>query len=248
MNSPTTHSIKANFLHRSIKRGSSRNSYPNMKHFSIVASALLCLILFPPCAAITEDQIRILLNNGAAASDMSCSAPDMVNVLKALIFTRRNLRQGSNKVNEKQILDVDESVDNGRKLPLAFYPSTCKISCQGFATGTCVAPACKGFRRETKEEENDRDLWFTTSQTSGASKSASVFIGTSASNGTSSSSGFVSMSTTTSTNADSFTWCDTAKSNVNRFLDLLIKGGVISSSCVKLLQAPRKLECLTVSC
>jgi hypothetical protein len=34
-------------------------------------------------------------------------------------------------------------------------PTTCK----GFATGTCLAVACKGFRRELEAtEENDRDL------------------------------------------------------------------------------------------
>jgi hypothetical protein len=225
-----------------------------MKFLSILTSAVLVLIVAPSCAAIAENQVRILLNNGAAAaSDMSCSSADMILVLKSLLFTRRNLRQGKNKVDEPQSNDVDASYDSGRKLSVVFYPASCKTTCQGFATGTCVAPACKGYRREMKGLENDRELQVSSSSSSSSSSSGSGVKSTSFaasssstnSNGTSTSSG-ISMST--STNVDSSTWCNTAASNVNMFLDLLLSGGMVSSSCAKLLRAPRSVNCLAVIC
>jgi hypothetical protein len=131
---------------------------PNMK-ISVLKSTFLFLVFASSCAAITENQIRILFNNGSNAPGMSCSAADMVWVNKSLLFARRNLRQAKGNVNEQQsLLDVDDSSDSGRNLGVVFYPATCKTSCSGFATGTCVAPGCKGYRRELEDTENGRDL------------------------------------------------------------------------------------------
>lgn len=180
---------------------------------SLLTSTLVGFLFISSCAAISENQVRILLNNGVAAPGMSCSAGDMVMVLKSLLFTRRNLRQGNNKVEEPQSNDEADSTGSGRKLPVTLYPASCRTTCQGFATGTCVAPACKGYRREmeetVKEEltKEDRDLL--------------VF---------------------------DFFWCEAAKANVQTYLSLLSVGGLVSPSCMKLLQAPRKVDCIRVVC
>jgi hypothetical protein len=137
-----------------------------------LVSILAALWLMSP-AVTAENQIRVGLNNGVAHPDMSCTTADLSLIMKTisgLTSTRRNLRQGNVETKDGES-DVDNKdtikTHQERKLPPSFYPASCKKTCQGFATGTCLAVACKGFRRELEAtEENDRDLqssiWCTT--------------------------------------------------------------------------------------
>jgi hypothetical protein len=174
---------------------------------TIFSVLFLSLIFVSSCAAIAENQVRILFNNGIAAAGMSCNSADMQWVTFSLPYGRRNLRQGNRTVNEQQSVGVEDSSGSGRKLPLAFYSASCKTSCTGFATGTCVAPACKAYRRELEEDENDRGLQY------------------------------------------SDMWCTMAKNYVDNTLNMIVMvGGFVSSPCMKLLKAPRRIECLSVVC
>jgi hypothetical protein len=71
----------------------------------------------------------------------------------------RYLRQDDSKMSDNNLDPALMANNHERKLPVAFYPPSCKTSCAGFAIGTCLVPGCKGFRRELGSEiENDRNL------------------------------------------------------------------------------------------
>jgi hypothetical protein len=146
--------------------------YSIMQFSFRLVTILAAFFLTSPVVA--ENQIRIVLNNGVAHPDMSCTTADFSSLMKlisGLTFPRRNLRQGNVETNDGEP-DVDKDTTTAhqeRKLPPSFYPPSCKHTCQGFATGTCLAVACKGFRRELEAtEENVRDrqnsIWCTTAK------------------------------------------------------------------------------------
>jgi hypothetical protein len=134
--------------------------------------AILAVLFLTSPVVTAEDQVRVVLNNGVAHPDMSCNTADMSSIMKLiskLTAPRRNLRQSNVEMMEGEpFVDKNATTTHQeRKLPASFYPPSCKHTCQGFATGTCLAVACKGFRRELEAtEENDRDLqsslWCTT--------------------------------------------------------------------------------------
>jgi hypothetical protein len=147
----------------------------NIMQFSFRLVAILAVLFLTSPLVVTvtaENQIRVGLNNGVAHPDMTCTTADLSLIMKTmsgLTSTRRNLRQINVETKDGEP-DVDKNttkIHQERKLPPSFYPVSCKHTCQGFATGTCLAVACKGFRRELEAtEENDRDLqssiWCTT--------------------------------------------------------------------------------------
>lgn len=131
-------------------------------NFSILTIVLLGLQLVVVCAVV-EFQVRVVMNNGVTGPNMTCSGTqDWSIVSKALNGTRSaasSLRR-SNLAIEGEDIDSDTGIvgNKERKLLVTFYPATCKTTCQYFATGTCTAPGCKGFRREMEDMENNRDL------------------------------------------------------------------------------------------
>jgi hypothetical protein len=161
-------------------------------------------------AITNENQLRVMFNNGVLSPGMSCNSADWVQVLKAVSLRRRFLRQTNDTLDEN-IADDPVSKGSARKLPVVFYPASCKTSCLGFAPGTCVAPACKGYRRDLDEataEQNNRDLQSSYNDA----------------------------------------WCSAAQNAANICLDALARWNVVTPSCVNLLNAPRKMDCLVVTC
>jgi hypothetical protein len=136
----------------------------NTMQFSFRLVAILAAFFLTSPVVTAEDQVRVALNNGVAHPDMSCTTADLSLIMKtisALTSPRRNLRQGNveTKDGEPDVENKDTTIPQERKLPISFYPASCKTTCQGFAKGTCLAVACKGFRRELEDtEENERNL------------------------------------------------------------------------------------------
>jgi hypothetical protein len=130
--------------------------------FSFRLVAILAVFFLASPVVTAEDQIRIALNKGVAHPDMYCTASEFTAVSSWITVSlwRRNLRLGNveTKDGEPDVDNKDTTMAHQeRKLP--FYPASCKTTCQGFAPRTCIAVACKGFRRELEAtEENDRDL------------------------------------------------------------------------------------------
>lgn len=131
---------------------------------SILAAVVLGLRFALTSAVTTEYQLRVLFNDGVAAPGMNCSSDqDYKEVQWALVppTQGRFLRQSNLEIEEMEHdSEQGPSENEQRQLSVAFYPATCKTACQGFATRTCVAPGCKGFRRELEEMEDDRALQF----------------------------------------------------------------------------------------
>ena len=113
-----------------------------MKFFLSYSSVLLFISFSFISAA--ENQLRVVFNNGLTAPNMNCTASDMTKIMNAIAMPIRQLRSVSEKNEERKLV--------------TFYPPKCKETCKAFATGTCVAPACKGYRRELAAEE-ERDLY-----------------------------------------------------------------------------------------
>jgi hypothetical protein len=149
-------SIVATIIHCIIKY--------NIMQFSFPMVAILAAFFLTSPVVTAENQIRIGLNKGVASPDMSCTTADfswIMTTISTLYFPRRNLRQGNveTKDDEPDVDNDTTKTHQERKLPTSLYPASCKTTCQGFAKGTCLALACKGFRRELEAtEENDRDL------------------------------------------------------------------------------------------
>jgi hypothetical protein len=141
--------------------------------FSLRLVSILAALWLTSPVVTAENQIRVGLNNGVARPDMYCTTAELSSIMKLIsgqTLRGRNLRQDNVETNDGEP-DVDKDTTKThqeRKLP--FYPASCKTTCQGFAQGTCLAVACKGFRRELEAtEENDRDLqsppWCTVAKT-----------------------------------------------------------------------------------
>lgn len=77
--------------------------------------------------------------------DMNCTAADMAKILRAIDVPVRHLRQTNDNKEELHRR-------TGRQLP-SFTPPRCRETCRGFATGTCVAQACKGYHRGLEEDD-----------------------------------------------------------------------------------------------
>lgn len=91
-------------------------------------------------AQISENQLRIVFNNGEIAPDMSCTESDMVQLLKAIDgrrFLRANIGE-ENRTIQKRTLQT-------------YYPASCKRTCAGYTPGTCLAQGCRGYRRTLNE-------------------------------------------------------------------------------------------------
>ena len=101
--------------------------------------------------------MKIVLNNGVAPSGAFCNADDlqrMMDILDAAeisgagqTYYNRRLRGSSNS----SILSNSNEQETRN---LQKYPAQCRQNCVGYATGTCVARLCIGYRRN----ERDRAL------------------------------------------------------------------------------------------
>lgn len=174
-----------------------------VKLLSFLVSSLLFGSTFILAA---ENQLRVLFNNGIASPGMNCTAADLTKVLNAIALPVRHLRQASE--------EEDANRPRERKL-LTFFPPKCKETCKGFATGTCIAPACKGFRRDLEEDSSVLEVQ--------EERRVQYF----------------------DSNA---LWCDLAISLGNSSLNRLVAFGSVSPSCVKLMNSPRNMTCLSAVC
>jgi hypothetical protein len=120
---------------------------------------LICFISFPLIDA--KLIMTILLNNGVAPNGAFCSNSDlqkMMDVLDAAEISGlgrtdygRRLR-GSSNSSEHEARDLQK------------YPAKCKQNCKGYATGTCIARECLGYRRNERAltqssiHDNPREL------------------------------------------------------------------------------------------
>lgn len=108
-------------------------------------------------SALTEYQMVAIFNNGNITPEMNCeNEQDAALILSAMTGGRREVLE-----TEENDLESDHGIVEGnlrRRLTGYFYPSSCKVSCQGFATGSCVAPGCKGYRRDLADADGSRDL------------------------------------------------------------------------------------------
>jgi hypothetical protein len=111
--------------------------------------------------------IRIVFNNGSPSSCTSTEWKTIDNAIFVLSQLQRKLR-GNINVTDTPTSGVDinstpeelqEAVISGRELG---YPTSCANSCAGFATGTCKALNCKGYRRRTMRNSKDRELFWAT--------------------------------------------------------------------------------------
>ena len=167
-------------------------------------------------AVTTEKQVRILLNNGVVAPGMSCTDADWRFILQVFYYTRRNLRQGSNKLIEHSF-DDSENTGNGRKLPSTFYPASCRTACDGQARGHCVAAGCRNYRREMEGETETGQEAMAEQDERGLQDSNEQ-------------------------------WCTSAKRTANLFLTSVASGNALSQPCRNLVNAPRTIDCLLITC
>lgn len=103
-------------------------------------------------------EIRYLFNNGQPLTGCYCNRTD-VDLLNNVManYNYRKLRQNKVKT-EDRIFDFDKDVaQNHRARQLPYYPPYCKNNCRGYATGTCIAANCKGFRRRGLYESNEEN-------------------------------------------------------------------------------------------
>jgi hypothetical protein len=93
-------------------------------------------------AVDAERMIRFIFNDGMGTGS-ECNAAD--NALIAPIFNitaylRRRLPSESSIKNEEFIAESERELNT--------YPAKCKDNCAGYATGTCRATGCIGYRRD----------------------------------------------------------------------------------------------------
>jgi hypothetical protein len=100
----------------------------------------LTLLVFSLSAVVEAHMlVRILLNQGnTLESEQMCDSAD-VEVLEAAIAAASQPSRRGLQVAKKQI-------PIARKLPVPFFPSSCKRNCQGFAHGHCLVANCIGYR------------------------------------------------------------------------------------------------------
>ena len=150
-------------------------------------------------ALTTENQVRVLLNNGIDSNKLVCNDEELATIMKA-VTTRRFLRADTSK----------EEYPHERNLQTTYYPASCRTTCAGFTRGKCLAQGCYGYRRELKETSD------------AAEQDDSRLLQTD--------------------------WCILAKKHAENSLDSIINGNKVSSSCVQLLNAPRTIDCMVVTC
>jgi hypothetical protein len=116
--------------------------------------------------------IRIVFNNGSPSSCTSTEWSKIDNAIFVLSQLQRKLGLKGNsslnvtdtQFNDNEALDeskekLQEAVTSGRELA---YPNSCANSCAGFATRTCKALNCKGYRRREMRERKKRGLFWAT--------------------------------------------------------------------------------------
>jgi hypothetical protein len=131
-----------------------------MKFASLTLAVFVSLFATLPIVT-AENQLRLAFSTGGNDTGVSCSSSDMLQIRRAFNMETRYLRQDDSDISDHHDMDPTTDIvsDHGRKLPVTFYPPSCKTSCAGFATGRCLVPGCKGFRRELGSEiANDRNL------------------------------------------------------------------------------------------
>jgi hypothetical protein len=110
----------------------------------------LALLHVVPAMVQADRLVRVLLNDGKIDTDSgSCNDISDDDLINRIIFASglnstytRNLRSSSYAERDLQ-----------------YYPPKCKRVCEGFATGTCRATDCVGYRRNLAETSDvSRDL------------------------------------------------------------------------------------------
>jgi hypothetical protein len=101
---------------------------------------VLTLLVFALSAVVEAHMlVRILLNQGnTLESEQMCNSAD-AEVLEAAIAAASKPSRRGLQVAKKQ-------TPIARKLPVPFFPSSCKKNCQGFARGHCLVANCIGYR------------------------------------------------------------------------------------------------------
>lgn len=125
----------------------------SMKFFIVLAIALFGFLCSFASAQIEEMQLRVVLPGN------SCSSHDKRWILGSFYRVGgRNLRH--NKLNfEENELGAGISDNDHRQMIATFKQASCKTSCSGFTDRSCLAPACKGYRRELRDVTSySRDL------------------------------------------------------------------------------------------
>ena len=98
--------------------------------------------------------IRMLFNNGTSPTEATmCSTADDDHIDKVfqLIKGERYLREAASTTTDVDVSSTDielEETHADREL----YPASCKKNCAGYATGTCRATNCKGYRKKDRRQ------------------------------------------------------------------------------------------------
>jgi hypothetical protein len=127
----------------------------------IVGSFFFLLWISQVQFIVAEDKVVVVsFNNGTAPSSThSCSSLDngiIDNLFYWASLSRRNLRGVETMPNATSILEpVDFYKYEEAGVRNLAYSSKCKDACAGYATGTCRAIGCVGYRRTLEHEDHD---------------------------------------------------------------------------------------------
>jgi hypothetical protein len=114
---------------------------------SIVAIALTFVaVVVGPNVVHADRMIRILFNNGLDdASSGSCNTADNLKIDTIVTLSGYNITYG-----KRNLLRSDKKNDlpDDHERELQLWPPKCKNNCAGWATRTCRATDCVGYRRQ----------------------------------------------------------------------------------------------------
>jgi len=110
--------------------------------------------LHAPTLINADRMVRYLFNN-AQTSSYTCNSADDVLINNIFTLSGKNETYG-----KRNLRAVQEPTLQEQQRELVVYPPKCKNNCAGFATNTCRATDCVGYRRNLgkKEESDEREL------------------------------------------------------------------------------------------
>ena len=101
-----------------------------------------------------ERLIRMLFNNGTSPTEATmCNTADDAQIDKVFepIKRERYLREAASTTTDVDVSSTDIEVEETHA-NRALYPASCKKNCAGYATGTCRATNCKGYRKKDRRQ------------------------------------------------------------------------------------------------
>ena len=101
-----------------------------------------------------ERLIRMLFNNGTSPTEATmCNTADDAQIDKVFepIKRERYLREAASTTTDVDDSSTDIEVEETHA-NRALYPASCKKNCAGYATGTCRATNCKGYRKKDRRQ------------------------------------------------------------------------------------------------